>query len=81
MNEIREVLLGSALGGQCEGGELGKADGVVVALFEEVQLALAHPHVAIEFEEALSRVVEAVQTHRLKFESTSHIERTRYGNI
>ena len=44
----------------------------MVALLKKVQLALAHPHVAVEFEKALSRVVEAVQAHWLKFESTSH---------
>lgn len=40
-----------------------------MALFEQMELALAHFEMSIKFEEAFPRVVEAIETDRFKFES------------
>lgn len=47
--------------------EFGEAFGVVAALFEEVDLGLAHSHLVLKLEEALPGIVEDLEADGLEF--------------
>ena len=77
-NDTGKVVLGHALSRCGHVFELGETHRVVNTLFEQVQLGLAHTHLAIHFEQALPSIVESVEADGLELQvlsvATEHVE-------
>ena len=77
-NDTGKVVLGHALPRCGHVFELGETHRIVNTLFEQVQLRLAHTHLTVHFEQALSSIVEGVEADRLELEvlrmATEHVE-------
>ena len=63
-----EVVFRFALLGRGHRLELRKSQRVVHALLEHVELGLAHTHLTIHLEHALSGVIERIKAYRFKLE-------------
>ena len=78
-NDGGEIVLWDPLSGSCHGLELSESLGIVDAFFEKVKFWLAHSHLPIESEEALSGIVEWLEADGLEGEvlrvASEHIQR------
>ena len=79
----REVVLRHVLAGRGHVSELGEAHRIVHALLEQLHLGLAHSHLTVHLEEALSAVIESLEADWLEREvlsvATQHVERLLLG--
>ena len=74
----REEILRHILARRCHVPELGEAHRIVHALFEQLHLGLAHSHLTVHLEEALSAVIESLEADGLKGQvlrvATQHVK-------
>ncbi len=59
--------------------ELVKSDGIMSALLEIIELGLAQPHMSIQSEHALTRIVEGFKTYRFKSQILAVASQQVYG--
>lgn len=64
--DLSEEVFWHLLGGRRHCFEFGKALRIVPALFEQVDFRLADSQLAVEAEQALSRIVEGIEAHWLE---------------